>query len=466
MSAAVLALAFLLAPAASAAGGPLKARERGAAAAPAAKKVPPIEFEQFELANGLKVILSRDATVPVVAQAMIFNVGGRQETPGRSGFAHLFEHMMFEGSRHVRKGEFDRILEAFGGDNNASTHMDFTFYYEEIPSNALPVALWLDADRVGALKVSRRAVRTQIEVVKEERRMLVDNEPYGPLLYLDIASHTFSNWHNAHPTIGSYEDLSAAGIRDVRRFFKEQYRPANAAMAIVGDIDLEETRRLVTDYFGDIPNRAAPQDIDTSESPAAGGRTIKLEDPLANLPALAISWKGMPERGTRDYYALTLLGTALFAGKSSRLYQGLVKKSQAAVYADGGLGFPISDYTEYKAPGIFGAFVIHKAERTSDEIKALVLKAVRKVASSGLKKRELRRIKTKFRADWIAERQTNLGRARMLLIASLLDGDPGEANRQLDRFLAVTSGDIRRAAAKYLRAEDAMIFEVGAGGAK
>lgn len=431
-----------------------------------AKPVPPIKFEQFTLDNGMRVILSRDSTVPVVAQAMIFNVGGRQEVPGRSGFAHLFEHLMFEGSRHVRKGDFDRILETYGGDSNASTHMDFTFYYEEIPSHALPVALWLDADRVGGLKITRRALKNQVDVVKEERRMRVDNEAYGPLLYVDMASHTFANWHNAHPTIGSYEDLSAARLKDVRAFFKEYYAPKNALMAIVGDIDIARTKRWVEEYFGDIPNRAEPPEIDLSEPAPTAARKLSFLDRHANLPALAVSWKGMPERGTRDYYALTLLGTALFSGKSSRLYQGLVKGSQAAVFADGGLGFPVSDFAEYKAPGLFGVFVIHKVGRTHSEVLNIVMKSIRKVAASGLKKRELARIKTKFRADWIVERQTNLGRARMLLVAALLDGDPGEVNRRLEKFMAVTSRDIRRVASNYLTEETATVFEVAAGGAK
>jgi len=344
--------------------------------------------------------------------------------------------------------------------------MDFTFYHEEFPSNALPVALWLDADRVGGLKVTRRALKNQVDVVKEERRMMVDNEAYGALLYVDMASHSFTNWHNSHSSFGSDEDLSAADLKDARDFFKKYYAPKNALMAIVGDIDIAQTRRWVNDYFGGIPNESEPPEIDVAESIPAAARKLTFSDAHANLPALAVSWKGMPERGSKDYYALTILGAALFSGKSSRLYQALVKGSQAAVFTDGGLGFPVSDYTEYKAPGLFGVFVIHKGERTPAEVLKLVMRPIRRIASSGLKERELGRIKTKFRADWIAERQTNLGRARMLLVAALLDGDPGEANRQLEKFMAVTSQDIRRVAADYLSEEAATVFEVTAGGAR
>ncbi|MEQ1917605.1 MAG: pitrilysin family protein, partial [Elusimicrobiota bacterium] len=211
----------------------------------AAETAPRIDFSSFTLANGMRVLLSRDASVPVVAMTMIVDVGGRHEARGLSGFAHLFEHMMFEGSKHVPKGGFDRMLETYGGDNNASTHEDFTFYYEQVPSNALPIALWLDADRIGALSVTPESVKNQIEVVKEEKRMRVDNEPYGPLLYVDMASHTFSNWQNSHPTIGSFEDLDAASLKDVRAFFEAYYSPDNIIMAIVGDIEPDETRALV-----------------------------------------------------------------------------------------------------------------------------------------------------------------------------------------------------------------------------
>ncbi|MDD5302143.1 MAG: pitrilysin family protein [Elusimicrobia bacterium] len=427
---------------------------------------PRVDFSSFTLSNGLRVVLSRDASVPVVAMTMIVDVGGRHETPGRSGFAHLFEHMMFEGSRHVPKGGFDKLLESYGGDNNASTHEDFTFYYEEVPSNALPIALWLDADRVGALSVTPESVKNQIEVVKEEKRMRVDNEPYGSLLYVEMASHTFSNWQNSHPTIGSFEDLDAASLKDVRAFFEAYYSPDNIIMAIVGDIKLDETRALVSSYFGSMPVKPRPKAADTTEPAPAGERTIRLVDAHAKLPALGFTWKGGPDRGTQDYYALLLLGKALFSGKSARLYQKLVKESQVAVSLDGGLGFPISDADEYTAPGAFGGFVVHKREKTSAELKALVEAEIAKVAKDGLTDAELERVKTKFRSDWLRGQETRLGRAQRLLYAALLDGDPEAANRELSRFMAVTPDQIRRAAAARLSPAASTWFELAAGEAK
>ncbi len=433
------------------------------AAEPAA---PRIDFSSFTLANGLRVVLSRDASVPVAAMTMIVDVGGRHEAPGLSGFAHLFEHLMFEGSRHVPRGDFDKLLETYGGDNNASTHEDFTFYYEQVPSNALPVAVWLDADRVGALNVAPESVKNQIEVVKEEKRMRVDNEPYGAMLYVDMASHTFSNWQNSHPTIGSFADLDAASLKDVRAFFEAYYSPDNIIVAIVGDIDLDATRALVASYFGAMPTKPRPKAADTTEPAPAGERTIKLADEHAKLPALGFTWKGGPERGTDDYYALLLLGKALFSGKSARLYQRLVKESQAAVSLDGGLGFPISDADEYKAPGAFGGFVIHKREKTASELKALVAAEVARIAKEGLSGAELERVKTKFRSDWLRGQETSLGRAQRLLYAALLDGDPEAANRELSRFMAVTPEMIRRAAAARLSPASATWFELAAGEGK
>ncbi len=423
-----------------------------------------IDFSSFTLTNGLRVLVSRDASVPVVATAMIVDVGGRHEAPGRSGFAHLFEHMMFEGSAHVPKGGFDRILESYGGDNNASTHTDFTFYYEVVPSNALAVALWLDADRIGALSVTHEAVKNQIDVVKEEKRMRVDNEPYGSLMYVDVGSHSFVNWQNAHPVIGSFADLDAASRADVRSFFQAYYSPDNITMAIVGDVDPVEVRRLVAMYFGPIKSKPRPSAPDTLEPAAAGERTISLRDRHAKLPALAASWKGMPERGTPAHHALVLLGQALFSGKSARLYQSLVKESRAAVSVEGALGFPVSDWDEYKAPGLFGAFVVHKREKTPLQVKALITSEIARVAASGLSAAELERVKVKFRSDWVRGQQTRLGRASRLLQSALLDGDAQAANRELALFMAVTNDDIRRAAAAYLKSDAATWFEVTAGG--
>ena len=273
----------------------------------------------------------------------------------------------------------------------------------------------------------------------------------------------FSNWQNSHPTIGSFADLDAASLKDVRAFFEAYYSPDNIIMAIVGDLDLAETKALVTSYFGPLPVKPRPKAADTPEPAPAGERRIALVDAHAKLPALGFTWKGAPERGAEDYYALLLLGKALFSGKSARLYQSLVKESQAAVSLDGGLGFPMSDADEYKSPGAFGGFVVYKREKAAKELKALIEAEIAKVAKDGLTGAELERVKTKFRSDWLRGQETRLGRAQRLLYAALLDGDAEAANRELARFLAVTPEQIRRAAAARLTPVAATWFELAAG---
>jgi zinc protease len=419
------------------------------------------ELHTFTLPNGLRVVLAPDRAVPVATAAMIFDVGGRQEPRGRSGFAHLFEHLMFEGSKNAPRGAFDRVLETYGGDNNASTHVDFTFYYEVLPSNALPIALWLDADRLSALTVSEESFRNQASVVQEEKRLRVDNEPYGPLLYVEIASRTFQNWTNAHPVIGSFEDLQAATLQDVKDFFNAYYAPSNAWLAVVGDIDLAETKALVEKYFAWIPNLGKPKPIDKTEPEQTAARRFVLDDAHANLPALAVAWTGMPARRTQpDFYALGLLGRLLFYGKSSRLYQGLVKGSQIAVSVDGSLGFPLTDVTEFRHPGLFGGFIVHKTGASADAVRDAVFAEIRKIASEGVGAEELERVKTKLRSDFIVDGQTTRGRAFRYLVAALLDGSPREAEGELGRFMAVSPEQVREAAARYLVDERSNVFEV------
>lgn len=416
--------------------------------------------QQFTLDNGLRVVMQKDDSAPVTAVAMISGAGSRDEVPGRSGFSHLFEHLMFGGSRSVPKGGFDRILETYGGDNNASAHDSFTFYYEVVPSNALPIALWLDADRLGWLDVSKQAVATQIEVVKEEKRMRVDDEPYGPLLYVEMASHSFTNWRNAHPTIGSFEDLDAAKLKDVRAFFERHYAPSNVVLGIVGDIDYSETRALVERYFGPIKNRAKgrlpPPDL--SEPVPTAEKTVRLKDEHAQLPALAVAWRGMPQRRTPDYYALAVASRLLFEGKSSRLYQSLIKRTKLAVSVDGGLGFPMSDAAGFAAPGIFGGFFVYKPGVAPSTLKAVIETEVGRLAREGVPAGELERAKTIMRGRRLRVLETRLGRVRELLQAALLDGDPAKAD-DLAAYEAVTSEDVKRAAG-YLNAQAAVWFEV------
>jgi len=420
-------------------------------------EAPQIPFTQFTLPNGLRVILSEDHSLPVVTESMLFNIGGRQEHPGRSGFAHLFEHLMFEGSEHAPKGVFDHLVEGYGGTDNASTHEDYTFYFETAPSNALPLLAWLDADRLAHLDVTPANLKNQISVVEEEKRLRVDNEPYGPLEYLAISAQSFSNWQNAHPVIGSFEDLNAATLPDVKAFFNAYYAPRNGVLAIVGDMDPVQTRGLITRYFGQIPDRGTIVPVNTVEPPRTAEKHVIMHDAHANLPALAIAWQG-PSRDSPDFYALTMLGELLFDGESSRLYQSLVKTRKVALSVDGGLGFPEADYTDYRAPGLFSALVVYKnnvpkvegTTSTEDLVEQLIFREIHDMVANGVPAEELDRARTRMRANWIRSEQTTLDRSQLLALSALLNGDPGAANTELNKYLQVKSSDIARAALQYL----------------
>jgi predicted Zn-dependent peptidase len=308
--------------------------------------------------------------------------------------------------------------------------------------------MWLDADRLAYLNVTPENLKNQISVVEEEKRLRVDNQPYGPLLY-ELGDHTFSNWQNSHSVIGSFADLDAATLGDVKAFFDSYYAPRNIVLGIVGDINPDQTRELVTKYFGWIPNRGSIQPVVTTEPSQMAEKWFSLSDAHANVPGMVIAWQG-PARNTPEFYALAVLGELLFSGKSSRLYQSLVKERQVAVSVDGGLGFPEADFTDYRAPGLFSGFVVYKPETDPKLIEQLIFREIHEIVANGPTKDELDRTKTRMQSDWIRAEQTTLNRDELLLGAALFDGDPNTANTELDRLLNVSGEDIQHAAAVYL----------------
>lgn len=436
-----------------------------AGAAAQALTIPQISFTEFKLPNGMRVILSEDHSLPVVTESMLFAVGGRDELPGRSGFAHLFEHLMFEGSAHAPKGEFDHLVEGYGGTDNASTHEDYTFYYASVPSNVLETVLWLDADRLSALDVTAEAMKNQIQVVEEEKRLRVNNAPYGQLMYVALQQQAFANWQNAHPVIGSFKDLDAATLPEVQQFFDQYYAPRNCILTVVGDFDSAVVKHQIERYFAWIPNRGKITPVDTRERAQTQPRSLSLPDPLAKLPALTMSWQG-PKRGTSDFYALTMLGQLLFAGQGSRLYQSLVKDHKVALEVDGGLGFPSGDFSDYRSPGLFSGLVVYKPPATAQEVQALVMQQVHQIEATGVSPEVLRRLQIKFSSDWIRAQQTTLGRNRMLALAALFAGKPGAANSELRNFLDVNSNDLERVARTYLTSARLNLIVDQPGGSK
>ncbi len=426
-----------------------------AAASAAEFKIP---VETYKLPNGLRVVLSQDNAVPVVTVYMIFDVGARSEEKGRTGFAHLFEHMMFEGSANAPKGMRDTQVESNGGVQNGSTHPDFTDYYEVLPSNKLATALWLDSDRVRSLAITDENLKNQKEAVKQERRLSFDNQPYATAEIDKFPTLMFGNWQSSHSLIGSFEDLNAAGVADVSKFFKTYYAPNNAALVIVGDIRIPEAKKLVETYFGDIPAQPQPKRPDMTE-PDFHPHTEVYNDPMARVPAVMIGWPG-PKRRSPDYYALNMLDAILTSGNSARLRLDLVKGKESIVQYESNLGWPMSSYLDYRDPGAYGMFVLYKPNFTSKQIVDQLQGEIAKLQDAPLSAADLDRAKTQLRAVIIKQIESSLSRAQQLGQYEIADGDASLINTELDRILNVSAAQIQAAAKKYLTADKRTVLSV------
>jgi predicted Zn-dependent peptidase len=418
-----------------------------------------VPFTQFQLDNGLRVVLSEDHTAPVVAVAIYYDVGSRNEVRGRSGFAHLFEHMMFQGSENVGKAEHFKYIESNGGIMQGSTHADYTNYYEFLPSNRLELALWLESDRMRSLKITPENLKNQQEAVKEEKRLSYDNQPYWPAL-IKMDEMVFQNWANSHSGIGSMEDLDAANIKDVQSFFDTYYAPNNAVLVIAGDIDGPQAEALVRKYFNSIPRQKAPPAVDVSEPAEVVKRKAVADDAHAEMPAIAIAWK-IPARRTPDFYPIALLKSILFDGESARLYQRLVKDKAAALEVSGTL-------EDRRGPGQVALFSIHKPDVKSEQVQAIVEAEIERVKKEGVGADELNKVKNLYRLGQFAggsdgeytSLQTPLGRALALAEFTMFDGEPSLINTELDRYLAVTPEQVRDAARRYFDMANAAVLYI------
>ncbi|HEY9871643.1 MAG TPA: pitrilysin family protein [Candidatus Obscuribacterales bacterium] len=412
--------------------------------------------KDFTLANGLRVVVSEDHSVPVAALALVYDVGARNEQKGRSGFAHLFEHMMFEGSENVGKTEHFKYVESAGGSVNASTHPDFTDYWEKLPSNQIELALWLEADRMRSLKVTQENFRNQLETVKEEKRSRIDNQPYSPS-YITFQETLFDNWNNAHPTIGSFEDLEDSSVEDVRKFFKTYYAPNNAVMAIVGDVDAGQIEKLVHKYFDSIPGQPEPPKPDVAEPVQTKPKRVTVKDAHAQLPGFWIGWKA-PARREPDYYALGVLENILSAGDSSRLYQRMVKGDQVALRAD-------MWYDERRGPGAFSGFVMYKPGNTADKVREILLEEINKLKATPPTAEEVEKAKNQilrgaFAASGHKSLQRSLGRAQLLAEYTMFFGDPKYLDEDLEKYMGVTAEDVQRVARKIFTPEGMTVVDV------
>jgi len=425
--------------------------------------LPKVKFTDTRLDNGLRVIISEDHFAPLYAICVSYKVGSRDERPGRTGFAHLFEHMMFKGSENVGTGELDFLIFTNGGNSNGTTNTDRTSYYEVLPKNQLDLGLYLEADRMHGLVITQDNLENQRQAVKEERRQSVDNQAYGQtserleeLIYDNFAYH--------HSVIGSMDDLDAASVDDVKQFFKIYYAPNNAVLALVGDLDTKETLAKVKKYFGSIPRQDPPKPVDLTEPPKSGERRATMEDKLARLTRLDIAYR-LPPTGQPDSRALTVAASILGGGggvpfgpggrgggggaNNSRLYQKLVLDKEVAAQ--------VSCATDRRAgPGFFHISATLRPGKTAEEAEGLISEEIAKLNAEPVTEKELQRVRISLRRS--AElRLTALSRAQALADDAAVYDDPNRINTELDSQLAVTAADIQRAAKARLLASDRVV---------
>jgi Predicted Zn-dependent peptidases len=408
-----------------------------------------IEFTEFDLENGLHVILHQDNSTPIVAITTTYHVGSKNEQADRTGFAHFFEHLMFEGSEYIKRGEIMQLIQNAGGQLNASTSFDETNYYFLLPSNQVNLGLWVESERMLHAKIDSIGVETQRKVVKEERRQSIDNRPYGTI-FENIFGHSFTVHPYRWTPIGSFQYIDKATIDEFRDFYKTFYVPNNAILSIAGDFKTDEMKALVTKYFGEIPK--GKKDI-YRPNIVEPKKTKEVRDTVYDkiqLPAF-ISAYHVPAQGTDDYYALSMLTTLLSSGQSSRLYKELVDKQQIAVYSS---SIPLS----LEDPGLFIVYAIASMGKTAPELETAVDNEIDKVKNNLIDKEEFDKLKNKTENDFIRENNSVLGIARNLANYKMFFGNANLINTELERYLKVTREDIKRVAEQYLTKENRTVL--------
>ena len=400
-----------------------------------------------KLDNGLTVIVSPDHSSPTVGVSVVYHVGMRLEPRNRTGFAHLFEHLMFQGTPNAPGGTFDQVITGGGGRNNGSTRPDYTNYIETAPVSALEPILWLEADRMKTLDFNPVTLKNQQDVVKEEIRVNVKNQPYGGFMWIDIGQKAFDKWENNHDGYGSFEDLEGASLDDVRAFHRDFYGPNNAVLAIAGDVTAEQGLALAQKYFGGIAARPTPARPDVSEGLNTAERRSQQSDALAQVPAVAVGWK-VPDRGSADHAPFVVLGELLAGGNASRMYQGIVKGRELALNAESMYG--LVGPWDYDGPTLFTVFSLYKPTSDADTVLKAMDEEIARVVAQGVPEAELARIKTGMLADWNNSLENYLGRADMLARLQTVWGDAAVVNRIPGWIQGVTSADVQRVARTYL----------------
>ena len=408
-------------------------------------KVPRLDFSDQRLENGLRVLIAPDHSAPVFSIAVTYEVGSHNERPGRTGFAHLFEHMMFQGSENVGKGEHFILIMNNGGGMNGTTTEDRTNYFEELPKNQLDLALFLEADRMRSLAVNQANLDNQRNAVQEERRVGIDNQPYGKS-ELEIDNLSYDNFAYKHSTIGSMADLDAASLDDLKNFFRIYYAPNNAVLTLVGDLDPQETLEKVKKYFGAIPSQPAPPKVDLAEPEHYGERREVIYDPLARLPQLLIAYH-TPPGDTPENFQVQVLADILGTGQSSRFYQHLVKEKQLAVsievQSDARIGPSLLYIEATPRPGV-----------KPEDLEKAIYDEIDAVQKDGVTAQEIEKARTQYLRSQIQSRQSSLFTAIRLGQYTVFFNDPDLINTNFEKFNAVTAEQVKEAAQKYLVASE------------
>jgi zinc protease len=407
----------------------------------AQSKLPKVEFTDTTLDNGLRVIIAPEHTAPVFSISLTYNTGSRNEKQGRTGFAHLFEHMMFEGSANVGKGEHMLLVQNYGGSLNGSTNNDQTNYFEELPKNQLDMALFLESDRMKALNITQANLDNQRNAVQEERRLRVDNQPYGKS-FEELESLAYDNFAYHHSVIGSMDDLNAASIDDVKDFFRIYYAPNNVVMVLAGDLDSKETLAKVKKYFGSIPRQPAPPPVDMKEPEHDKERRKTMNDALARLPQFHAVYNIGPGN-TPDTYALQILSNILSGGRSSRLYQHLVHDKQLALNAG-------AFAQARRGPGLFNVVALPRPGVKIEDLEKALDDEIEAVKKDGVTQQEMEKVRTQLLRQAIQTRSSTLFLANQIGTATVFYNDPNLINTAYEKLTAVTAEQVKEAAQKYL----------------
>lgn len=408
-----------------------------------------IKFEEYNLPNGLHVILHQDNSAPVITTGVMYHVGSKDEVKGRTGFAHFFEHLLFEGTPNIKRGEWMKIVASNGGQNNANTTSDRTYYYETFPSNNEQLGLWMEAERMRHAVINQIGVDTQREVVKEEKRMRMDNQPYGNLLTA-ILNNLFTNHPYHWPTIGSMEDLNAAKLDEFLDFYKKYYVPNNATLVVAGDLKPEQTKKWIEEYYGSIPKGEVFPKNFTKDAPISQEKEVTVTDPNIQLPAYIFAYR-TPSNKEKDAYALQMLSTYLSNGKSSVLYKKLVDQDKKALAVQA-FNMGMED------AGVFAFFTIPMGATTKATLQSDIDAEIKKLQTELISQEDYQKLQNQFENQFVNSNSSIQGIASSLATYNVLMGNTNLINKEIDIYRSITKEDLKNAANKYLNNNQRIII--------